>query len=446
MDFLNTNMESLLTGVIGLLILLSFLVPYILREKKKELRTKKRLAETRSKKQDKPLLQHPIINRSLCIGCGICVSSCPEGDVLGLIEGKATIIHGSHCVGHSLCAENCPVGGIEIGLGDISQREDIPQISEYFETNIPGMYIVGELSGMALIRNAISHGVIAMNHIHQTEVEDTTTEFDVVIVGAGPAGLSAALRAKELGLKYMVLDQDKPGGTILQYPRRKLVLVQPVELPLFGSLEKGVYAKEDLLEIWEEVISTQKVRLLSGHKLTGITGKLGNFTVETSSAPATASRVVLALGRRGTPRKLGIPGEDLSKVMYKLMDAETYKNRKILVVGGGDSAIEAALGLAHQEGNDVTISYRKENFFRLKARNETHLEKALTDKLLRIVFNSSPIEIKEQSVTLKTTDSEISLENEFVFIFAGGELPFPLLNSIGIEFGKKIESKAEESS
>ena len=413
--------------------------------KKKEARTKERLKETRSKRQDKALLQHPIINRSLCIGCGICVDSCPEGNVLGLIDGKATIIHGSHCVGHGKCAENCPVGAIEVGLGDISQREDIPQLSEHFETNIPGIFIIGELSGLALIKNAISHGITAMDHIYQSNPEDSKAEFDVVIIGAGPAGLSAALRAKELGLNYMVLDQDQPGGTILQYPRRKLVLVQPVELPLYGSLKKGEYTKEDLLDIWEKVIKEQKIRLLSGHKLTGIAGDSGNFTVETSSGPASASRVVLALGRRGTPRKLGISGEDLGKVMYKLMDAETYKNRKILVVGGGDSAIEAALGLAHQEGNEVIISYRKENFFRLKARNETNIEKGISDKLLKVIFNSSPTKIEKDLVTLKTSDTSLKIENEFVFIFAGGELPFPLLNSIGIEFGKKVESKAEES-
>jgi len=433
------NSEQLLTWGIGLLIILAFLIPYIRNMKKKDAQTRKRLEETRAKRQDKALLQHPIINRSLCIGCGICVDSCPEGVVLGLIDGKATIIHGSHCVGHAKCAENCPVGGIEVGLGDISQREDIPQLSEHYESNIPGIYVIGELSGLALIKNAIRHGVISMDHIHQHIPKNSKSEFDVVIIGAGPAGLSAGLKAKELGLNYVILDQDQPGGTILQYPRRKLVLVQPVELPLFGSLKKGEYSKEELLEIWKKVITEQEIRLLAGYKLLGVTGEFGNFTVNTSSDPVTAANVVLALGRRGTPRKLGIPGEELSKVMYKLLDAETYKNRKILVVGGGDSAIESAVGLAHQEGNEVTISYRKENFFRLKARNETNIENAISDKLLNVAFNSSPTKIEKDSVTLKTSDSTMELENEFVFIFAGGELPFPLLNSIGIEFGKKIE-------
>jgi len=432
--------ELLITWGIGLFIILLFLIPYIRKIKRQEAYTKNRLEETRSKRQDKALLQHPIINQSSCIGCGICVEVCPEGDVLGLINGKATIIHGSHCVGHGKCADNCPVGAIEIGLGDISQREDIPKLSRNFETNIPGLYIVGELSGLALIKNAISHGVKAIDHIHKYNRNNLNPEFDVVIIGAGPAGLSAALRSKELGLKYMVLDQDQPGGTILQYPRRKLVLVQAVDLPLYGTLKKGEYSKEDLLDIWEKVIEDQKIKLLTGHKLLGITGEKGNFTVNTSSGPANASQVVLALGRRGTPRKLGIPGEELSKVMYKLIDAETYKNRKILVIGGGDSAIEAAIGLGHQDGNEVTMSYRKENFFRLKARNETHIQDAINNGLVNVIFNSNASMIDKNSVTLNSKESSIKLDNEFVFIFAGGELPFPLLNSIGIEFGKKVEA------
>jgi thioredoxin reductase len=430
--------DQLLTWGIGLFIILLFLIPYIKKMKRTESQTKKRLEETRSKRQDKALLQHPIINQSSCIGCGICVEVCPEGDVLGLIDGKATIIHGSHCLGHGKCAENCPVGAIEIGLGDISQREDIPQLSPNFETNIPGVYIVGELSGLALIKNAISHGVTAMDHVHESNPKHGRSEFDVVIVGAGPAGLSAALRAKELGIKYMILDQDQPGGTILQYPRRKLVLVQPVELPLYGTLKKGEYSKEDLLDIWKMLINDQKIKLLSGHKLLGITGEKGSFMIETTSGPAKASRVVLALGRRGTPRKLGISGEELPKVMYKLIDAETYKNRKILVVGGGDSAIEAAIGLAHQDGNEVTMSYRKENFFRLKARNESHIQDAINNGLINVIFNSNASIIEKNTVTIESEDSSVKLENEFVFIFAGGELPFPLLNSIGIKFGKKV--------
>ncbi|MFQ6613001.1 MAG: NAD(P)-binding domain-containing protein [Fidelibacterota bacterium] len=435
-------MELIISWGLGILILLIFLVPYIVRLRRREARNKQRLEETRSRRQDQALMQHPIINRSLCIGCGICVDSCPEGDVLGLIDGKATIIHGSHCVGHAKCAENCPVGAIEVGLGDISQREDIPRLSEQFESNIPGIYIIGELSGLALIRNAIGHGIIAVDHIHSQVNGKPGDQRKLLIVGAGPAGLSAALRAKEKGLDYLVIDQDKPGGTILQYPRRKLTLVQPVEIPIWGTLDKEEYEKEELLEIWMSVLKTQNIQLKTNHKLLGISRDQEVFQVQTSRGNLSAGFVILALGRRGTPRKLGIPGEELSKVMYKLLDAETYKGKKVLVVGGGDSAIEAALGLAHQEGNAVTISYRKSNFFRLKARNEANIDKAINDGILEVIFDSTVQAINPDSVEISTREDKRTLENDYVFIFAGGELPFPLLNGIGIEFGKKIEVKA----
>ncbi|MFQ6613266.1 MAG: NAD(P)-binding domain-containing protein [Fidelibacterota bacterium] len=430
-----------MTYGIGLLILLIFLVPYIASMRKKEKRTRERLKESQSKGQSRALLQHPIINQSVCIGCGICVNSCPEGDVLGLINGKATIIHGSHCVGHGLCAENCPIGAIKVGLGDISEREDIPRLTEKFETNIPGIYIVGELSGMALIRNAINHGTTAMNAIAESLKEVPGLDTSVVIIGAGPSGLAAALRARELGLEFKILDQDEPGGTILQYPRKKLTLVQRVTIPLYGDLTRGEYTKEELLEIWESVIKDHAIPLETGHKLSGVEKQDRGFLVKTSRGNLTAQKVVLALGRRGTPRKLNVPGENQGKVMYKLMDAETYKNNRLLIVGGGDSAIEASIGLASQTGNTVTISYRKENFFRLKARNETNIERFMKEGKLEVIFSSTVKEIGLKEVTLNVGEKTRVIPNDYVFIFAGGELPFPLLDSIGIDFGKKIRAR-----
>lgn len=427
----------------GAIIVSIFLLPYIYSMRKKESRTKIRLAETRAKGQDKPLLQHPIINQSECIGCGICIDVCPEGDVLGLIKGKATVIHGSHCIGHGKCAENCPVGAIEIGLGDISERQDIPRISENFESNIPGIYITGELSGMALIRNAIEHGVKAIEHIHSKTEFSKNGELDVIIVGAGPSGLAAALQSIERGLNYLVIDQSDTGGTILHYPRQKMTLIQAVDIPLFGHLKEGEYQKEVLLDYWETMIRDYKVNIHIKEKLTGITPLPNGFKIVTSKKEYDAKYVILALGRRGTPRKLGVPGEDLPKVMYKLLDAETYKKQNILVVGGGDSAIEAAIGLAHQEGNQVTISYRKSNFFRLKSRNEKNIETAIVQKTINVIFDSTVKEITIDSATVAANEETHTIENHYVFIFAGGELPFPLLDTIGIDFGEKIETKTE---
>ena len=428
----------------GAIIISIFILPYIYSMRKKESRAKIRLAETRAKGQDKPLLQHPIINQSECIGCGICVDVCPVGDVLGLIDGKATVIHGSHCIGHGKCAENCPVGAIEIGLGDISERQDIPRISENFESNIPGIYITGELSGMALIRNAIEHGVKAIEHIHSKTKSSKNGKLDVIIVGAGPSGLAAALQSIERGLNYLLIDQSDTGGTILHYPRQKMTLIQAVNIPLFGHLKEGEYQKEVLLDYWETMIRDYKVNIHIKEKLIGITPLPNGFKISTSKNEYDAKYVILALGRRGTPRKLGVPGEDFPKVMYKLLDAETYKNQNILVVGGGDSAIEAAIGLAHQKGNNVTISYRKSNFFRLKSRNEKNIETAIVQKTINVVFDSTVKEITVDSVTVTTNEETQTIKNDFVFIFAGGELPFPLLDSIGIDFGVEIKTKTEE--
>ncbi|MBT3180466.1 MAG: NAD(P)-binding domain-containing protein [Candidatus Marinimicrobia bacterium] len=444
MDFLIQN-ETAATFLLGTIIISIFLFPYIYSLKKKESSTKKRLKETKEKGQDKPLLQHPIINQSACIGCGICVDVCPEGDVLGLIDGKATVIHGSHCIGHGECAENCPIGAIEIGLGDISERQDIPRISKQYETNIPGIYITGELSGMALIRNAIEHGVIAINHIH-SNTNNSNNNLDVLIVGAGPSGLAAALRAIELGLNYQVIDQSDIGGTILHYPRQKMTLIQTVDIPLFGRLKQGEYQKETILDYWEKIISDYKVKINTREKLISVSPNEEGFHIVTATKKYKTKHVLLALGRRGTPRKLGIPGEEFSKVMYKLLDAESYKHKNILIVGGGDSAIEAALGLAHQEGNYVTISYRKPNFFRLKTRNEKNIETAIQNKKINAIFDSTVTDINKDSVTIASQGNINTLKNDFVFIFAGGELPFPLLESIGIDFGKKINSTLKEIS
>jgi putative YpdA family bacillithiol system oxidoreductase len=390
---------------------------------------------------DKPLNQYPQVDYYRCIGCGACVSACPEGGVLGLVHGKATIINGLKCVGHGLCAEACPVNGIKVGLGDIKTRDDIPILSTSNETNLPGIYIAGELGGLALIKNAITQGNKVVTEMAKSlDIGSGENVYDIVIVGAGPAGLSAALTAKQHNLKYLIIDQQKAGGTILQYPRKKIVMTRPVEVPLYGMLKKHEYTKEELLEIWEDIQERFQIDVKTDEKLENIEKVNGHYRIDTQKKSYKSSNVVLALGRRGTPRKLNIPGENQPKVMYKLLDAETYQNEDILIIGGGDSAVEAAIGLARQPGNKVTISYRKSKFFRIKTRNDKLINKMIEKGQVKAIFESEINEIGDTYVKFLKEQNISSISNSYVFIFAGGEPPFPLMHKIGIRFGGELEA------
>jgi len=429
-------MENIIIwGGIVLLVLIVVL-PYLIKERKSRKADHVRRTEAERLGATKAVAQHPQIDALACIGCGACVTACPENTVLGIVTGKAVIINGLKCVGHGLCEEACPVEGIVVGLGDLSKRDDIPYMDEHHQTNIPGMYIAGELGGLALIKNAINQGSKVVEHIAQTispSLNDSVK--DVIVIGAGPAGLSAALTAKKNKLSCDLLDQQGAGGTILQYPRKKLVMTKPVEIPMYGTLTKPEYFKEELLEIWEKIENKFDIKPVVGEKLQDIKKENGHFEVITQNGINKAQTVVLALGRRGTPRKLNVPGEDQSKVMYKLMDAETYQNNHVLVVGGGDSAIEAAMGLARQKGNVVTLSYRKEQFFRIKTRNEERVKKMIKEKTLNVLFSSGIKEIGKSDVVLTYQEKEHRINNDYVFIFAGGEPPFGLLKKMGIQFG-----------
>ena len=431
-------MESLVIWFITFALIILIIIPYYIKFRKQQKQNEQRKREAVALGIDKPRAQFPFIDQANCIGCGSCVLACPEGDVLGVVFGKATVINGMRCVGHGLCEPACPVGAIEVGLGDIKSREDIPQVDESYESNVPGIFIVGELGGISLIRNAIEHGTKAVTKIAGKPERSKNPEVkDVVIIGAGPAGLTAALTAIQNNLNYLVLDQQEPGGTILQYPRQKLVMTQPVEIPLYGKLKKPEYSKEILLEMWLELIEKYSIQIRSHTRVERVNKQNGEFRVISSNGEFRSKHVVLAMGRRGTPRKLDVPGEDLPKVAYQLVDAQSYSHQNILVVGGGDSAIEAAVGLARQKGNKVTISYRKPRFFRIKKKNEDNLNEMVKQKKIKAMLESNVLEILEKSVRLQTTQDTVEIPNDYVFIFAGGIPPFQMLEEMGILFGGK---------
>ena len=417
----------------------AIVLPYVVAFRKKRTSDRARKAEAARLGVDRPTAQFPFVDATRCIGCGSCVEACPEGDVLGIVGGTATVVNGLKCVGHGRCEIACPVGAIEVGLGDLKSRKDIPLLDDWQETSVPGVYIAGELGGLALVKNAIAQARRAIDRIAQkapTARKGSGQAFDVLVVGAGPAGLAAAAAARERGLTHVVLEQEGDlGGTIFHYPRKKLVLVQAIDVPVLGRLREAEYAKEDLLGLFQGLCSDAPLNVRFGERLAGIDRQGGLLAVRSTSGVTLARAVVLALGRRGTPRKLGVPGEELPKVMYQLTDAESYQGHHVLVVGGGDSAVEAAIGLARQRGNRVTLSYRREKLVRIKRKNDERIGQLLANRRIEGAFSSEVTAIRPTSVTLKTAAGERELANDYVFVFAGGEPPFELLKQIGVRFG-----------
>lgn len=433
--------ESVLFWSAALVLVALIVLPYVGRFRRRLRVDRERKEEAAALGIDKPAAQYPYVDPLQCIGCGACVRACPEGDVLGLVGGTAVVVNGLRCVGHGRCEEACPVGAITVGLGDLKSREDVPRLDEAYQTTVPGIYVVGELGGLSLVRNAVAQGRRVIEHIAGRMREEPPPPgeglLDLIIVGAGPAGLSAALTAGSAGLSYVALEREETlGGSLLHYPRRKMVLTQPVELPPWGSLCQEEYAKETLLELFEGMVQDHRLDVRFGEPVADVRREDdGTFLLRSVRGTWRARSVVLALGRRGTPRKLGVPGEELPKVMYRLIDAEGYRGQKILVVGGGDSAAEAAIGLGRQPGNEVTLSYRREKLVRLKKKNQDALDALMAEGRVRPLFSSQPEEIQPDRVRLRVGGEAVELENDYVFVFAGGVPPFDFLKKIGVGFG-----------
>jgi thioredoxin reductase (NADPH) len=381
-----------------------------------------------------PSSLHPIIDPSLCLGCKTCITACPEGEILGLLDGKAVLVDPASCIGHGACKEACPQDAITLVLGTEARGVEIPVVDSSFRSSVPGIYVAGELGGMGLIRNAIEQGRQAMESIHRDlKRRSTNGALDVVVVGAGPAGFSASLTAKELGLRCATLEQNTLGGTVAHYPRGKLVMTNPVQLPLYGSVRLRETTKEGLLEFWRDVERRTGVEIEYGVRVERILARDGSFEVMSPGGSYAARAVMLAIGRRGTPRKLGVPGEELSKVVYSLVDPEQYRSARVLVVGGGDSALEAATSLAQEPGCDVVISYRRDAFSRAKPKNRERLRQAEAAGRLRVELESEVVEIGAHRVVLDTRHGRREIENDAVIVCAGGILPTGFLKECSVE-------------
>lgn len=442
MDILmgNALMEQLISyGIVALISVL--IVYYYLRMKKKQsekIKAKVELAKVEGLFE--PVSLHPYIDLNTCIGSGACVSACPEKDILGLVNGKATVINATNCVGHGACFHACPVEAISLRIGTETRGVDLPHVNQNFETNVRGLFIAGELGGMGLIKNSVEQGQQAMQYMASSIKDKRDDMYNAIVVGAGPAGISASLMAKKLGLKCVTLEQDTLGGTVYTFPRAKIVMTSPMDLPLYGQVKLFDTSKDELLKIWHEAIGKNNLEIKESTKVEAIIPQEDeSFKLVTATGEHFYSQTVLiAIGRRGTPRKLGVPGEDSQKVAYRLIESERIKDKKVIVVGGGDSAVESAMLL--MDNNQVILSYRKDKFSRLKPKNRDKINEAIEKGTLKVAYNSNIKSIEEDKVVLNYSDTgqEMALENDLVYVFAGGVLPTNFLKEAGIEIAKRF--------
>ncbi len=428
--------EGILIWVAGLALGAVATGPVILRLWRQERATSEAEAHARAYGLHEPATLHPVVDPSLCIGTGSCVDVCPEGKVLGLRHGQGIAVAPASCIGHGLCERACPVEAIQLVFGTRKRGVDIPRIKEDFETNVPGIYVVGELGGMGLIRNAFEQGRQCIEGIAARPDRGEGDQLDLVIVGAGPGGLSASLHANRAGMRFLTVDKEPDlGGTVRHYPRKKLVMTEPVKVPGFGKIGAREIRKEDLISVWTRIATEAQLPIRTGRTVRAIRREGAGFVVDTGSEAYRTKRVILAIGRRGLPRKLGVPGEDAPNVQYALAEPESFDGDRIVVVGGGDSAVEATLALAERPATTVRLSYRRDRFSRIKPGNRSRIDDALSRRALEVHWSTSVSRIEPERIWLSSVETrrDYALDNEQVFIFAGGELPTAFLRECGVQ-------------
>lgn len=424
-------MSFLKVWLIYLFPVLAAAVWHLCHRRRREAQARAKLEETRKANIPEPITLHPVIDPNKCLGSGACVRACPEHS-LGIVNGKAVLVAPEHCIGHGACEAACPFGAISLVFGTEKRGIDIPYVKPTFETNVPGIFIAGELGGMGLIRKGVEQGVRAMETIRQNRASGG--ELDVVIVGAGPAGLAGSLAAQEAGLSFVTVEQEVGlGGCIFHYPRRKLAMTAPMKLPIVGLFDKREISKEELLEFLNGVVQRTGLEIRFSERMETIKKVDEIFVVETSKASYRAKNVLLAIGRRGTPRKLGVPGEEQPKVVYSLIDPEQYRGQHVLVVGGGDSAAEAALAIANEPGTVVSVSSRGDEIFtRPKEKNRRRLKELMDRGTVNVYLHANVLQIGKDSVTIEENQHTVTIKNDAVIVCIGGTLPTPMLKAIGV--------------
>ena len=423
---------SLLLVLVAVVVALIYLVV----RRREHRRARATLEEAVRTELHVPPSLHPVIDPDVCIGSGSCIQACPEGQILGLVDGAAKLINASSCIGHGRCAAECPVSAIKLVFGSAERGVDLPEIDGSFETSRPGVYIVGELGGMGLIKNALTQGLQVAGRL-QAALGSAARRggelVDLAIVGAGPAGIAAAVGARAAGLSYALLEQETVGGAIAHYPRQKLVMTEAVNLPFHGKFGRPFMAKEDLLAALERVITDAGIEVHEKARVLSVDGQVGDFLVTSSRGVLRARRVVLAIGRRGAPRPLGVPGEHLPKVTYRLVDPTQYQGKRVLVVGGGDSALEAAAMLAEQTSAEIAIVHRGPQFARGRALNRQKMESLRASGRVRAFMSAEVAAVEPDAVQVTIGGKTSRLANDFVIACLGGEVPGQFLKSVGVD-------------
>jgi thioredoxin reductase/NAD-dependent dihydropyrimidine dehydrogenase PreA subunit len=390
-----------------------------------------------------PASLHPEVDPSRCIGSGACVAACPEKVVIALVAGRARLANPLGCIGHGACESACPVGAIRLVYGSKTRGIELPRIDPHFQTQKQGVYVVGELGGMGLIRNAVNQGRQAAARIIQGDPEGKEPPrrgidgaLDVLVVGAGPAGISTTLALMEAGLDVLLLERERFGGTITHYPRAKVVMTDVVDLPLYGKLKGRKMTKEQLVAAWDDIQASLSPPVVTGELVERLElGPDGMWNVHSDQGMRRAANVVLALGVRGSPRKLGVPGEDLAKVAYRLLEPGEFTGRRVLVVGGGNSAVESALALMDHGGcASVSISYRGEVFARCRGENRRRIEEALVSGRIQSLLGTQLQHIGPDRAVLRDSAGQVrEIDNDAVIVQIGGTPPSALLKSFGVE-------------